>query len=243
MFILRKPWCSLGAVCIAAYFLSSPLAAEEPFRVLSPASSGRHPAVLLVPGCSGFVATNGVNVYEERANQLREAGYAVVFVDYLGRRMQGNCAHVLQAEVSADVLEAASWIRDQPGIDAGRIAVIGWSYGGGGVLAALKAMPLDPPIAKAVMYYPVCRGAVPWTSNVVGLMLLGENDDIALPGLCDSVAKGVPAGRLRTITYANARHGFDMRGLAGLKDQPPGSPGYNAEAARSSWSTVLDFLR
>ena len=243
MFVIRKPSCSLATIWAAVLLLSPPLAADEPFRVLSPAGSGPHPAVLLVPGCSGFVATNGINLYEERAAELQKSGYVVVFVDYIGRRMQGNCAHVLQTEVSADVLEAASWIRSQSGIDARRIAVIGWSYGGGGVLAALKAMPADPPIAKAVMYYPVCRGAVPWTTTTTALMLLGENDDIAFPRLCDAVAKGVPADRLRTITYAKARHGFDMRGLPERTDQPSGSPGYNAEAAMSSWSTVLDFLR
>jgi len=243
MFVVRGTSCSLTAICAAVLLLSSPVAAEESFRVLSPAGAGRHPAVLLVPGCSGFVATNGVNLYEARATELQQAGYAVVFVDYLGRRMQGNCAHVLQTEVSADVLEAAAWIRSQPGIDARRIAVIGWSYGGGGVLAALKAMPPDPPIAKAVMYYPVCRGAVPWTTNTAALLLLGEKDDIAFPRLCDAVVNGVPPDRLRTITYANARHGFDMRGFPVRAEQPPGSPGYNDEAATSSWATVLDFLR
>ena len=85
----------------------------------------------------------------------RRPGYFVVFVDYVSRRMQNNCAHISLAEVSADIIEAATWVRDQSSIDAGRISVIGWSYGGGGVLAAMKAMPGAPPIAKAVMYYPV----------------------------------------------------------------------------------------
>ena len=136
----------------------SVMAAEEPFRVVAPEGDAPHPAVLFVPGCAGFVAANGINLYDERAAELRAAGNVVVFVDYVGRRMQSNCAHVSQAEVSADILEAAVWIRRQSGIDARRISVIGWSYGGGAVLAALQAMPLDPPITKAVMYYPVCRG-------------------------------------------------------------------------------------
>jgi dienelactone hydrolase len=122
-----------------------------------------------------------VNHYDERAAELQAVGYAVVFVDYVVRRMQVNCAHVAQSEVAQDILDAAAWARRQPGVDARRISVIGWSFGAGGVLVALKAMPPDPPIAKAVMYYPVCRGAVPWSVGIVGLMLLGDQDDVAYP--------------------------------------------------------------
>jgi dienelactone hydrolase len=211
--------------------------------MLSPIGDTPHPAVLLVPGCSGFVAVNGANLYEERAAELQSAGYFVVFVDYIGRRMQMNCAHVLQTEVSNDILDTARWVRSQAGVDANRISVIGWSYGGGGVLAALKVMPAEPLIAKAIMYYPVCRGASAWSANVAGLMLLGEIDDIALPALCIAVAKRMSSDRLRVITFPNARHGFDMRGLGERTDLPPGSPGYQAEPANASWAAVLDFLK
>jgi dienelactone hydrolase len=44
------------------------------------------------------------------------------------------------------------------------------------------------------------------------------------------------------ITYDNARHGFDMRGLSGNADRPSGAPAYNAEAAKASWAAVIDFL-
>ena len=172
----------LAAVYAAICLLSLPsVAAEGPFRILSPVGDNPHPAVPLVPGCSGFVATNGVNVYDERALELQAAGYLVVYVDYIGRRMQTNCAHVLQTEVSTDILEAAQWSRDPTGVDPSRIFIIGWSYGGGGGLAALKASPTGSPIAKAVMYYPVCRGAAPWSATAAGLMLLGGTMTLHLP--------------------------------------------------------------
>ena len=137
--------------------------ATEPYRMLSPSGDAPHPAVLLVPGCSGFAAVNGVNPYDERAGELQAAGYVVVFVDYLGRF--SNCGHVSHAQVGEDILEAVTWTRAQAGVDPGRISVIGWSYGGGGVLAALRAMPSGPPMfAKAVMYYPDCRGETPWSA-------------------------------------------------------------------------------
>jgi dienelactone hydrolase len=109
---------------------------------------------------------NGVNAYNERATELQAAGYLVVYVDYIGRRMQTNCAHVLRDEVAQDILEAANWTRDQAAVDASRISIIGWSYGGGGVLTALKSAPVSAPIAKVVLYYPVCRGTLPWSGNL-----------------------------------------------------------------------------
>src|SRR5690349_17188443 len=211
--------------------------------MLAPSGDAPHPAVLLVPGCSGFAGTNGTNTYEERAAELQAAGYVVVFVDYVGRRMRGNCAHVSQAEVSADILEAATWARTQSRVDQSRISVIGWSYGAGGVLTAMKTMPAPPAFTKAVLFYPVCRGAAPWSAAVTALMLLGERDDVAFPDLCSAVGKAMPAERLRMITYPGARHGFDMRGLPDGARQPPGAPGYNADAAVASWAAVLEFLK
>jgi dienelactone hydrolase len=107
----------------------------------------------------------------------------------------------------------------------------------------LKAASADSGIAKAVLYYPVCRGAAPWTTTVTGVMLLGGKDDITPPALCHAISKGVAPEKLRMITYADARHGFDMRGLPGNTDRPSGAPGYNAEAARASWAAVIDFLK
>jgi len=87
--------------------------------------------------------------------ELQAAGFVVVFVDYIVRRMQTNCAHVSLSEVSADIIEAATWVRDQPGMNAGRIFVIGWSYGGGGVLTALNATPRTPRIGPSPQPWPL----------------------------------------------------------------------------------------
>jgi dienelactone hydrolase len=223
-------------------WVSAPSAAE-PYRTLSPSGEAPHPAVLLVPGCSGFTAANGVNLYEERAIELQTAGYFVVFATYLDRF--SNCGHVSHAQAGESILDAVEWTRDQPGVDSGRISVIAWSYGGGGVIAALRSMNAGSPVlAKAVMYYPDCRGETPWTaSGVAALMLMGAADDVARPALCDAVVKGAPANTLRTILYPDALHAFDSRGLPERAEYPFGTIGYNAEAARASWATVLDFLR
>ena len=240
-----KSVCALLSFAVATLPASMTFAAE-PFRFLLPSGGTPYAAVLLVPGCSGFVARNGINHYDERALELQAAGYAVVFVDYLGRRQLTDCAggrDVSRAQVGTDILEAAVWIKSQPHVASDKVFVIGWSYGGGGVLAALKAMPPGPPLlTKAVTYYPDCRQAMPWSSKSVSvLMLMGAIDEVAIPALCDRAIKGVPPNNLQTILYPNARHGFDMRSLPERSEF--GRFGYNAEAAKASWTAVLDFLR
>jgi dienelactone hydrolase len=231
---------------VAGVTVSLAALAAEPLRVLAPSGGTEKPAVLLVPGCSGFVARNGFNLYDERANELQAAGYFVVFVDFLGRRKLADCAggrDVSHAEVGNDILEAAAWIRDQAGVAAHKIFVIGWSYGGGGVLAALRAMPPGPPLlAKAVLYYPDCRRAMPWSSTAASaLMLMGAIDEVARPALCDAVIKGAPSDTVRTVLYPNARHAFDVRSLPERAEF--GRIGYNAQAAQASWTAALEFLQ
>jgi dienelactone hydrolase len=214
--------------------------AAEAYRILSPMADSPKPAVLLVPGCSGFVARNGYNLYEDRAQEFQAAGNYVVFVDYLARRSLPHCAggrDVSLAEVGNDILKAASWIKQQPGV-ADQVFAIGWSFGGGGLLAALEAMPAGAPlIVKAAFYYPVCTRAKPWSSSgITGLMLLGGADEVALPKLCDPVIKGAPPGSLRTIVYPDARHAFDNKGL-------PERAELGRSAAEASWRAVLEFLQ
>src|SRR5262245_17691907 len=113
---------------LAAILASSGSFAAEPFRLLSPADGLSNGAVLLVPGCSGFIARNGINHYDERASELQAAGYFVVFVDYLGRRHLADCAggrDVSPAEVAGDILEAAAWIKDHARVSPDKIFVIG----------------------------------------------------------------------------------------------------------------------
>jgi dienelactone hydrolase len=223
-----------------------PTNAAEAYRVLAPLADSPKPAVLLVPGCSGFVSRNGYNLYEDRAQELQAAGYFVVFVDYLGRRHLPHCAggrDVSHVEVGSDILNAAQWIKQQPGV-AGQVFAIGWSFGGGGLLAAVEAMPAvgSPLIAKAAFYYPVCSRAKRWlSSEITGLMLLGGADEVALPKLCDVVIRGAPPGSVRIIVYPNARHAFDNKSLPERAEF--GRIGYNASAAEASWRAVLDFLQ
>ena len=236
---------ALCAALVAPLLWGREAPATEPYRVLSPSGSAPHPAVLLVPGCSGFGAVNGVNLYDERGGELQAAGYVVVFVDYLGRF--SNCGHVSHAQVGEDILEAVTWARAQAGVDPGRISVIGWSYGGGGVLAALRAVPSGPPDARegsdvTTLIVVARRPGRP--AGIAALLLLGANDDVARPAVCEPVVEGRAAGHTSRGRRIPMRlHAFDMRGLPECTEYPFGTIGYNAEAANASWATLLDFLK
>lgn len=231
------------AALVAMLLPVQPAFAAEEYRTLIPTTPPPHSAVLLVPGCSGFTALNGFNIYEERGTELQAAGLLVVFVDYLGRF--GNCGRMSHAQVGDAILEAAAWAREQRGVDQTWTAVIGWSYGAGGVLAALKRMPAGSPLLqRAVMYYPDCRGEGAWSNSAVSaLMFLGADDDVARPAQCDAVSKSAPPNSLRVMTFRNTYHAFDVRSLPQRAQQPFGTIGYNADAAIESWTVVRDFLK
>jgi dipeptidyl-peptidase-4 len=66
---------------------------------------------------------------------LAAQGYVVVSVDNRGAAWRGTrfrkiTQHRLGQVESDDQIEAAKWLRAQPWVDAGRVGIWGWSYGG-----------------------------------------------------------------------------------------------------------------
>lgn len=237
--LLSAVLAALGSLCIGVG-----AQAQANYRTLGPPGNGPHPAVLLVSGCSGFIKAGSVNSYDERAEELRKAGYLVVFVDYIGRAGIKDCsAGMTHDRAAADVLSAAAWLRTQPNVDSRRIGAIGWSYGGGAVLAALAMMPANAPgFGKAVLYYPDCRPLKPVAVQVPTLMLLAAEDTVAKPALCAGAAGAFPAGMVKAVTLPNAYHAFDMRGLPAKTTYAFGTVGYNQDADRLAWTEARAFL-
>jgi dienelactone hydrolase len=204
---------------------SAPKSLEPHYRIQRPQTAGPFAAILLVPGCRGVTPAR-----LETAVELVSRGYLVAFVDYLAARgRSGPCASGVSAgDVARDIRAVSAHVRSRSDVRPGAVGVIGWSLGGAGVLASLVGVEFDrqPPFDAAVAFYPVCRGLLPWKTNVPTLLLLAGRDVIAPPAHCEDVVLR-SAGRVQIHTFAGARHAFDT------------PDDLDAEAAREAWSEAL----
>lgn len=182
----------------------------------------------------------------QTAEQLVARGYAVVFVDYISARgLQTACrGEVSFEDVATDLRTVSAHLRSLPYVAPDGLGAVGWSWGGGAVLASLARSGKDqqPPFNAAAAFYPVCSGLRPWKIKAPALVLLGGRDDIAPARPCEDLVRSVgPEYQVEVRLYPDARHSFDSSEL------PPVAPsrafagktiGYHAEAARQAWDEV-----
>jgi dienelactone hydrolase len=172
----------------------------------------------------------------------------VVFVDYLGARGRKVCGGMIRpSDAARDILAAAEYVRAQPLVRPADVSVIGWSMGGGGVLAAISELPAGraAPFRRAVAYYPVCWGVrTPWPVKVPLLMLLAGRDEVSSTPACQDLVKRLGEGPpIEVRLYPNARHAFDVPDLPPLTRLPNGAPiGHHPESAAAARVEVERFL-
>lgn len=211
------------------------------------------PAVAIFHGCGG----PGQNT-ARMAGLLASWGYVALVVDsFSARGLKDVCGRNWPSQGDAearagDIDAALAWLAAQPGIDPGRLAVMGYSYGGGvALLRALSGRPDDaaPPAARAVvLVYPDCALA-----DVLGprlrvrqptLFAMGALDDWTPPAQCRAVIDRIVAGRdlVETKVYEGAHHSFDALGLpvrylegVGNRSKPGGCCGAHYGAHEPAW--------
>lgn len=227
---------------------------------------GRRPAVLLLHGCGGPHGRNGElsEQLADYASWMRVQGWHALVVDSLGPRGEretctqaSGTRSVTQANRRRDAFGALRWLAARAEVDADRLALVGWSNGGGTVLAATNngvrevvAAPVKP--RAAVAYYPGCsfeleRGYKPM---VPLLLLLGEKDDWTGAQPCVELARRA-GSKVQVEVYAGAYHGFDGEAKLRLRQDVPGglSPGQGVHvggdpvARLASRERLLAFLR
>ncbi|RAH99401.1 dienelactone hydrolase [Acuticoccus sediminis] len=195
-----------------------PQAASVDFYPAVGASAGNPaPAAILLHGAGG-VSGNREGRY---ARELAGQGVAVAVIDVFGPRAGGGFIERLmtttEAMALADAFATLAWLDGRPDVDAGRTALIGFSYGGmSSIYAAYRqvvetyAPPL--PFAAHVSFYGPCvaRFSDPTTTGAPVLMLWGEQDAIMDPEACGALADDLRAGGSDvTVRRYDARHRWD----------------------------------
>jgi len=186
-----------------------------------PAGGGRHPGVVFLHGCSGLLGKNGKP--NSRAMQwertLTKLGYVVLMVDsYTPRGVKNQCEPATFDERiftarPFDAIGALKYLQAQPFVDPSRIALMGWSDGGGAVLSNVSddALRSNNGFKAAVAFYPArCNSMFigqEWNTNIPLLVVLGGHDNWTPPAPCINAMKGVPYVDVKL--YPTAGHDFD----------------------------------
>ncbi|MBN8929305.1 MAG: hypothetical protein BGO51_11905 [Rhodospirillales bacterium 69-11] len=225
--------------------------------LVRPAGPVTGSAVVALHGCSGpYPARDG-----NWAVALAQAGHPVLLPDSFGSRGLGSQCRVRHRSVTPsglrrqDAIAAGEWLAAHPDLAKNGVALIGWSNGGGTVLATANAAA-DPPeglFRRFVAFYPGCatRARDPaWAPSAPLLVLVGEADDWVPAPPCRTLAARYP-DRITLVTYPGAYHDFDaanarVRVLHGLATPPSGSgqahAGTNPAAREDALRRVPAFL-
>ncbi|THD43708.1 MAG: dienelactone hydrolase [Bradyrhizobium sp.] len=201
-----------------------------------PARAEPAPAIVMLHGCSGLGTSAGpFALYRDWRDFLADKGYVTLMVDSAASRGLGqtctdaDLAARMWKERPADAYAGLAFLQSQPFVIADKVALIGWSQGGGVVLETIATHGLGRPnplpaqdFAAAIAFYPgLCsktaqaahldapRGT--WTTSIPLLVLQGEADNWTPAKPCAAFLSDTQA-RQAPVTfqiYPGASHSFD----------------------------------
>jgi dienelactone hydrolase len=237
----------------------------------TPAAAGaggaKAPAVVALHGCNGLGHDRSqLNYLQNRYIRIfHDAGLGVVFVDSLGPRGQTSLCEqkpadrtLTEANRRLDALAALEWLAAQPGVDATRLAVVGWSHGGQTVLAtadrsvdAVAQARVKP--AALVAFYPGCSAfEKQWSYVPVAPLLVMsgalDNWTPALPCKNFSERRVAQGQAVRYVQYPDSYHAFDSANPVAERSNVGGTKsgkamvGGNPAARAASAQEMLQFL-
>ncbi len=267
--LLASPALAQLEVALPAAGLSS---SPAPLRahLFQPATPGPHPAVVMLHGCGGaYKKAGGLNARHQMWGEyLASQGYVALMLDsFSSRGLQQVCTlkhserPLKEAARVGDAYAALAWLRQQPGVDAKHIALLGWSHGGGVTLDVIRRKPasLAEGFRAAVSFYPGCstrnKKAASFMPYAPLLLLIGEADDWTPAAPCQALAETARANgaSMQIVTYPGAYHDFDNPGIKRVRlrtDVPNGvNPGQGVhtgpdpEAREDAKQRVLAFFK
>jgi dienelactone hydrolase len=203
---------------------------DGPAQTAYPPEKGPAPVVMLLSGASG------PNNYHASAAEIAKAGFYAVLLD-------GNDILRRQQEVGlANLQKAIERAQRSPHAMPGKVAVIGYSMGGGG--AIVHAATLPDLVTTVVAYYPSTSfvpnaGVLARRFKVPVLVLAGERDDYRNCCLIGSMRDMEKAAKelnlpFQLVVYPDGKHGFNIDGSNYRRDYEQDALKRTLEALRSS---------
>lgn len=224
---------------------------EIPAYVARPAKGTKLPAVILISEIFGLH-----EYVRDTARRLAKAGYVAIAPDFFVRagdpskiedraEIMKIVGTATDAQVTGDVTAALTWLKAQPFVDAKRVGITGYCWGGAVVwesvarVAGLKA--------GVAWYGRLSSGMAVDPANKNPLDLVGDLKAPVL-GLYAEKDQGIPltdvekmkealkaSGNTTSeiIVYPGAQHGFhaDYR------------PSYDKASAEDAWGKMLAFFK
>lgn len=240
-----------------------------PAHLYLPTGPGPFPAVVLLHGCGGAYARDGAIGARHAAwgRWLAESGYAALLLDsFTSRGVRELCTVPLaqrplrESDRVGDAYAALAWLRQRGDIQPQRVALMGWSHGGGVALDAMNRRPeaLEG-FRTGIAFYPGCasrlRLGARYRPYAPLLLVVGLSDDWTPAAPCealaaDAAARGLP---VEILAFPDTYHDFDNPALKAPRvraDVPNGArPGQgvttapNPQAAEQARRRVVDHLR
>jgi dipeptidyl aminopeptidase/acylaminoacyl peptidase len=215
--------------------------------------SGTRGAILVLHGWA-TAGTNGASLVENRARRYSEDGYVALALSMRGwppSRGADDCG----LQQPDDMVQAVAWLGALPGVDPGKVALVGFSQGG---QVSLLAGARGASVKAIVAYYPVTDVAR-WQTTTTNPDIPGYVRAVCEPG---GVAPRSPlsnAAALATPAVLLVHGDLDTRvpteqsllmhdALAGLGRQtslllvPGAQHGFTAEQEAVARPVVDEFL-
>jgi carboxymethylenebutenolidase len=197
-----------------------------------PPASGKGTIVIVVSGASG------PELYRDYSARLAQLGYYAVLVNGNDILIRSGADGVMVG--AANLRTVISESQKAPEAIAGKVALVGFSIGGGGVLrhgASQKDL-----VSAVVAYYPsITRAGPDYTGPasemwVPILILAGEQDRYNNCCLAESMRSLEQAAKARgasleLVIYPDADHGFNLA-----------TPAFRAADSEDAWARAKAFL-
>jgi carboxymethylenebutenolidase len=169
--------------------------------------------------------------------ELAKLGYIALSIDLYGGQVatDAEMATRLVGEVSEDagvdtVKSWVNWLRGNPAC-SGKVAAMGWCFGGGWSLETAIEAPVD----ASIIYYGRVTAPVARLSKITGPVLghFATRDQFINGPMVDGFTANMKAaGKPLTVHLYEADHAFAN----------PTSARYDNEDAALSWQRTVDFL-